>query len=211
MNFVIWRDESLDRLNQFYDDFEDDDEDDEDEMSRLRRNIASGIIKIPTVFTTPFCQVSSNDEDNIWFERQVFTGHSNFYITSEHAVKIMDVAGVDGLRIISPYSFAVCVGLCFFYGDVLADIESMLDVDVLDRDEEFDYEETNELLEENSDIIEEVMEELGDEEFWFVYILPNGKVIKETYDEVEDMKKRSEFFKECSVLSNGILLSSEDV
>lgn len=215
MKVCFWRRESLGLDDEDFEDEDDEDEsDEEDDMSKLRRHIIANTIKIPVTINTHFGSVSSSDVDNILFEKEIFSCHCNFYIDASLAVKLMQVKGVDGLRILSPYSFAICVGMCFFFGDVLNDIEEVLEVenpeDFDDDFREISDEETSKILDEHGEIVKLATEGLIGTERWLVYILPNGKFIRESFETDEEMDERCEFFMEMCHLSSGLLLSSND-
>lgn len=185
-------------------DLEDDnDEDDEDGYSENRVHLPD----MKKVIVGPFGAFEVSNFTSPYKDHLIFTGHTNFVLTRS-IVDIIDACeGVDALRVPSKYTFHISVGLGFDIEEVLGNIESKLGVigDFTDDDDV-----NNDL----SKIIADLVKELTQYKMWAFYVMPNGEyetafTNSEDQDEIDDFMNKVEMFKECKKISNGIFFSNE--
>lgn len=158
--------------------------------------------EVPSLITTPFGTFRSDSQFNPLNDRDCFVANTNFELMISDVNTIAKTPGVEALRIISRYSFAVMVGVLFDADVVLSTVEAKLDCE-----EDFGEEEFEEL----SEIEQKIIDDAPDDGYWITYLFPNGKVYTETYEDMKNLEKAKFKFFELEKLSAGRIFCSEKI
>jgi hypothetical protein len=190
--------------------FVDEDELSEDDDAEITNEEGDTVrVKVPNsqkIIHTNFGSFIANNPNNPYVSRDVFVGHTNFSLTETHARELAAIDGIEGLRILTRYSFTIAVGVAFMTDDVLSEVEKVLDIEQIDIEQI----RTEVAMEDNKDLIAEVVADIT-EKLFFAYIFPNGKKLVEQYKTLDEMEERRLFFSALENLSDGLLISSDKV
>jgi hypothetical protein len=94
-------------------------------------------------------------------------GTTNFSITKKiKSILINDIEGIEALRILGRYTFAVGIPISFSFRDVRIDIEKKLCV----------YTEQEILTEDTKATVDLVKDQLKNKKYWSILVAPTGKV-----------------------------------
>lgn len=164
--------------------------------------------KAPSIINTPFGIYKMDSEfGNPYRDNEVWQGSVNFDITEESALAIESVHGVEGLRIVSRYTFVVCIGILFDSEVVKFEIEKALGIENVDVDSEAD-------IKLPEDVMKEVTMELKRiskaSQFWHLYVFPNGKIRSIACRDRNEYEKTLKEFIDLKRLSYGVLLTSDN-
>ena len=196
-------------------DFEDDDDEDSDAYHEREENDKMGMLKgiishHERMIHTPFGQISENDTTNPIHDTEFFIGHTNFNLSKSRVLAINDIEGVEFLKIISRYRFAVGVGTLFSSESVQLAIENILKAErqvasIRKQDEE------EEVSTEIQSVIDEILTQVKTDDKWVAYIFPHGKYLINFMKSDEELElRKEELSTKYASLSNGMVLSSND-
>lgn len=206
------------------DDFDDDEDDDEDddgsesyqekereehEKMGMLRGIMPGHER---VIHTPFGIVSENDTSSPINDTEFFIAHVNFNLSRPRALAINDVEGVEFLKIISRYRFAVGMGVLFDSESVKLAIEKVLNAErKLSSIKIPNEEEEEEVSAEIQNVIDEILSQVKTDDKWVAYIFPHGKYLINVVKSDNELElRKEELMTKYASLSNGMVLSSND-
>lgn len=203
MKNIIWLDRS------YYDDSDDDSDDDDDSGGGNDNNDYENnkiIRKIPQILTTPLGIFRTNQAfGNPYSDNEVWQASVNFDITKECSDIIESVQGVEGLRIISRYTFVICVGMLFDSESVKYEIEKSLGIENVKID---NVEETLNIPKNlERSLKTEISRVSSMSDYWYVYLFPNGEITSLVLKNQEEYDKNLNYFLQMKRLSCGLLLS----
>lgn len=184
-----------DEDSEGFDGFDDDDEEFFEQFVR----------KMPEVIRTPFGVFRVDDKFNPLRAFEFWLGHTNFDITPEVKEILDETPGVEVLIVTTRYRFIVGVGKMFSFSNVRVDIERQLCglhkvqalIDQIHNDEV-------------KKSVKDLTDSLRDNQYWAVYLFPNGKYETFTANDIKDYEARTQVLKAAQLLSHGILITSED-
>ena len=187
---IVWESQRIDIEEDEDDDVGYDEE--ESLFGKPGRAISTplGIYDVDDKFSNPYRQF------DLWM------GHTNFSLTPETVQKIEETPGVEVLKVISQYRFLVAPGKLFNWKDVGLLIQKRIGGNR--------YEEVIAKLDES--IKKEVgtaLETLKGEDFWRLYVFPNGEIHYKSYGGLLDYETGKQEFTELKKASNGIIITSD--
>jgi hypothetical protein len=200
---LLWEKDEIDIESDMHDLVNEMNDEDEDEIHYIKTP------KQLELINTNFGLFDANSPDNPYNSRDIWVAHTNFDIEKDDVLKISEIDGVEGIRILTRYSFTVMIGVMFYFEDVLDAINKELRVENEDFNEP-SPEESTKLLKENNEIVQEKLKKVAEHKFWHLYIFPNGKDIMNIYETEELRLELEPFYNNLKSISEGILLSSHD-
>ena len=138
-----------------------------------------------------------NDSLHPLKQYNLWTAHTNFWVTEKHFNWLRFTDGVEVVQVMSPYRFILAPGKAFDEDEVKRNCELMLGV-------------MSSELKNIVSGVEELRDYLQDNfERWAIYVWPNGEYEHVTGNS-KDFDMSYDVFKECQRLSSGMLLSHEN-
>lgn len=151
--------------------------------------------------------VDMDDSLNPLRQFSFWLGHTNFNISKSVAEKIIEVPGVEILRILTRYRFIMAVGKAFKPQDVKLRIQSALyDEDILDVKTKVIK---NAKVKEDVKSVAKQLQELNSE--WSILVFPNGNIdfavsTPEFIDQYKDLRMQ---YYECQKNAGCVVISSD--
>ena len=157
----------------------------------------------PKLIYTPAGPVNGNDPWNPINRYELYVGHTyGFKVTSDFYLKVANVEGVDLVRPISPHSFMIGPARCYDWSEVRVGIEKIIGChkDVLDRI-------ADPKIQSEAKKLKTQLESTGRP--YFLYVLPNGRMVYKTADQEEFMSVLSAVEESLSETPKAILIKNE--
>ena len=147
---------------------------------------------------TPFGVMPVKLNAELYQNKNIFIGHTNFDIDEDIKYIIEETPGVESLEVFSPYRFKIVVGTAFHNKRVLRDIKTRLCNDNIGYD--FSIEDSN-------DIYKHTLELRKNSKPWFIYILPNGKYESFTFNNEDDLENKIKEYSDIRDIIGGVILT----
>lgn len=166
------------------------------------------IYKAKPAAITPFGLIPINPHNDPAKNFDYWIGHTNFYIGTKTATIIEGTPGVEIFDIFGPYRFRISVGKAFKFSDVRVALETRLQtlnppkINVKDAVLPIDV-----TLKEK---IFTKIDEIKKNDYWVVYVLPNGEIEISLPKDSETFKHRKQILLNTRELAGGLLLSSDE-
>lgn len=159
-----------------------------DEMGNNNLNIT---IKTIAGVLQEKVKVSKKDRVNFWI------AHCDFDITPEVLALIENTPGVETVTVFTAYAFRISIGKCFTSSQVHAAIEKSIGCSENVR--------LNKTVKQE---IAKVKRQFRKENFWFIYVLPNGSFEPQVFKDKDKFISSYMIMKEIKKSIGGKILSS---
>lgn len=151
---------------------------------------------------TPFGIMPIKLSSEMYNQKNVFVGHTNFDIDQNILEIIDNTPGVESLQLISPYRFQIIVGMAFNSKSVRQNISNRL----CKKDDNFSFS-----VEDDNKIYNETLSLRKAGKPWLLYVLPNGKFESKQYENDDNLEKDISLYNSFVNRIGGVVISDNSV